>query len=243
MTPIADISNVAGLLEVLQDHRAASDIWYRGQSYVEWKLLPSLGRTPETLAKETNLIARFKQSASLLLQPLPANDWEWLTIMQHYRVPTRLLDWTESPLVALYFAVDESDSRDGSLWVLNPAQLNLESNIKPDIDGYIPYLGEELTENYLPEKLQSERFSKLDPIAVIGPRNNPRMQAQLGVFTVIHREAKPIECIGARRHVTKFRVPGDAKSHIRKELSTLSLNKFQLFPDLQSLGDILRSEI
>ncbi len=58
--------------------------------------------------------------------------WEWISLAQHYRVPTRLLDWSENPLVALYFAVEvDEDSNgaqvDGRVWALNPLQLNQSS--------------------------------------------------------------------------------------------------------------------
>ena len=53
------------------------------------------------------LIKRFKQNAFQFLDLVPKDEWEWIFLMQHYRVPTRLLDWTESPLIGLYFAVSD----------------------------------------------------------------------------------------------------------------------------------------
>ena len=235
----ADISNIAELLAALRENLEGSVYWYRGQSDVSWRLLPSLARENDGLMRETHLIAQFKQSASLLLNPIPSNDWEWLTVMQHYRVPTRLLDWSESPLVALYFAVQDHSDSDGALWILDPTKLNLESRISPDYDRYIPYLNERTTENYLPDSLRSESMTKLRPIAVIAPRNTPRMQAQLGVFTVSHRDPTPIEEVGSRQHVRKYRIPSGAKATLRTELELLSFNRFQLFPGLQSLGELL----
>ena len=52
--------------------------------------------------------------------------------MQHYGVPTRLLDWTENPLVGLYFAteqVDETETQDAALWMLRPSALNINANV------------------------------------------------------------------------------------------------------------------
>ena len=239
MQPPADISNVSDLISALKENSSSAANWYRGQSNADWKLLPSLARDPDDLKRESDLIARFKQNASLLLPSYPNSDWEWLTIMQHHRVPTRLLDWTESPLVALYFAVVPHAQTDGALWVLDPTRLNLVSHISPEYDGYIPNFDDNVTNNYLPSTLRAEQMTKLEPIAVMGPRNTPRMQAQLGVFTVIHRDSIAIEQVGDRQHVKKFKIPHGAKSTLRNELSLLAINKFQLFPDLESLGDIL----
>ena len=236
------ISSVSDLLSALEGHSPSSSFWYRGQSNEDWGLLPSLARESDGLNREWDLIAKFKQNASLLLTPLPRNDWEWLTIMQHHRVPTRLLDWTESPLVALYFAVTPANDFDGALWILQPTMLNRVSNIYPDYDNYIPNFDEQLTESYSPSSLRAERVTKLEPIAIIGPRNTPRMQAQLGVFTVIHREATAVEEVGDGQHVRKFLIPFDAKKTLMKQLSSLSVNKFQLFPDLQSLGELLKGD-
>ena len=237
-----EITSVSDLLSALAEHVSSSSYWYRGQSNESWTLLPGLAREPDGLNREWDLIAKFKQNASLLLTPVPRNDWEWLTIMQHHRVPTRLLDWTESPLVALYFAVAARDHYDGGFWILEPTRLNRVSRITPDYDNYIPNFEDQLTESYSPSSLRAERMTKQEPIAVIGPRNTPRMQAQLGVFTVIHREPTAVEQVGDGTHVRKWLVPNGAKKTLREQLSSLAINKFQLFPDLESLGELLKGD-
>ncbi len=233
-----DITSIFDLIDVLGGSSTKAS-WYRGHSEVDWSLLPKLAREPDGLKREGDITSRFRQSASLLLQPRPRTDWEWLTVMQHYGVPTRLLDWTESPLVALYFVIAECRACDGALWVLDPTQLNQHSGISPDYDRYIPSFGDETTNNYLPSSLRAEAMTRLDPIAVIGPRNTPRMQAQLGVFTVMHRDPIPVECVANGKHIRKFRVPQSAKDNLRDELALLAIGKFQLFPEVESLGDML----
>ena len=235
------IENLRDLLTQLkEDLSPDTTYWYRGHGKSKWTLLPFLARDPSRLKCEADLIAKFQQNAVLLLQPLPDSEWAWLTIMQHHGVPTRLLDWTESPLVGLYFAVERHDDEPGALWVLNPTELNLCANIKRDLASYIPTFEDTELENYKASVLQSETSSHLNPAAVIGRRNTPRMQAQLGVHTVIQRDPIAIEEMPGQKHAWKYIIPAPAKQTIRRELSLLAFGKFQLFPELQTLGESLK---
>ena len=237
------INCVGELIERLKVHTKGVDAptWFRGQSKSEWPLVPKLLRSTVPQS-EIYLISRFKQNATLLLSRPPRNDFEWLFLMQHHSMPTRLLDWTESPLVALYFAVTENQTDEGALWVLLPTALNEKSNYRPDYPLEIPSFEDEDLKNYLPETVASEHRSRLFPSAAIAPRNSPRMQSQQGVFTISHREATPIEDVGAvgspRDHVWRYFIPPGSKDTLLSELKILGITRFQLFPELDSLSHI-----
>lgn len=218
-------------------------IWYRGQSNVTYKLLPLSVR--KKYDSEMSLIKKFKQDAMLLVNPRPVNTFEWLFIMRHYGVPTRLIDWSESPLSALYFSVisENNTDKDGALWALLPLELNKEGGRLFDDPDTLPSFEEDDIMNiYDPENFSKDKTEGVLPIAFIAPRNTPRMQSQLSVFTIHHRQSIALEDIGSRVHIWRYCVPKECKEAIKKELSLLGMGKFQMFPELQSIGEILQGD-
>ena len=235
------IRKIGDLLKVLDDQlEDNSSVWFRGQSDSTWKLIPGLVRQGATPADESMLIKRFKQNAVPHLQSNPSTEWEWLFLMQHHGLRTRLLDWTESPLVGLFFAVDDPDFRkkDATLWCIDPIALNYNANISFENRSEIPAFDyDRILNNYLPTTMERERQSILLPIAAIASRNSPRIAAQLGTFTINHRGSTPIEEVGDGKHAWRIRIPASAKLKISKELRHLRHTRLTLFPDLDSVAN------
>ena len=213
--------------------------WFRGQPRSSWGLVPSLARKAKTSAAETALIKRFKQNALTHLSDRPASEWEWMFLMQHYRLPTRLLDWTESPLVALYFAIENTKHKnyDAALWCLDPIALNQHANIKFSSNVEIPAFDHDgILDSYLPSQIARETTSELNPIAAIAVRNSPRIAAQLGTFTITHRTHTAVESVADGKHVWRLIVPEAKKINLLRELALLRISNLTLFPELDAVA-------
>jgi hypothetical protein len=238
------IRSLTQLLAALRtDLKGHTDpVWYRGHSTQDWKLVPGFHRLTKP-ASEKDCINKFRQNANLLVEQLPRTDFDWLFVMQHYGVPTRLLDWTESPLVGLYFAVAGHPKADAALWVLKPIQLNIQTTAKADEAKFIPSFEDDQLKNYSTIAVEQGNLTGILPIAVIATRNTARIQAQLGVFTIHHSTKTPVEAIGNTKHVAKYTIPASAKAKIQEDLSLLGFTKFQVFPELASIGDNIRGAL
>ncbi|WP_342249900.1 FRG domain-containing protein [Sphingomonas sp. OTU376] len=122
-------------------------LWYRGHSLKSHKLLPGIlraGRTPqEVFDREKRLLTRFRQR-SLPFWPAgyPQNDWEHLFAMQHYGVPTRLLDWSENLFISVHFALVGAGGTDEPpvIWCLDPIGWNRAAPVLSEFGNAIQVL-------------------------------------------------------------------------------------------------------
>ena len=164
--------------------------------------------------------------------------------MQHHGAPTRLLDWTKSVLVALYFAIEKHEKEDGELWALYPDELNRNN-------GYfglplprckiLNYLAAEPSRNN-PQKLAKDFGLKeipKYPHAIDPPLHFPRMVTQLSAFTIHPRpiEGNTIpEIMKKEEHFVRYIIPSKSKRKLLADLAALGITRMRLFPDLDSLS-------
>lgn len=235
-----EVTSIADLLEKLRgDRPIGQPVWYRGHGNAAWDLNCLLQRHG---GQERTLIKRFKQNALPFVMQRPQSEWEWLFVMQHHSLPTRLLDWSESPLVSLYFAVTDptTEADPCALWCLAPLELNAAGKFRPEHANDIPGFGDdEHLDNYLPSAMAKQQ-QPLPPLAALALRNTPRIQVQHGVFTVNHLELSPLN-EGNPQHLWKYIIPSRAKERVREELALMNITKLSLFPELNNVAEHAKS--
>lgn len=241
---IGSLSDLIGHLK--NDLPAGRPTWFRGQRDAAWRLEPNIKRHGGAEA-ERALFKRFKQNALSQVPVKPTTEWEWLFIMQHFGLPTRLLDWTESALIGLYFALDGESGTNAdapaALWAMDPIGLNQASKWtglhQADIPGFDD---DEDLSPYLPSQVTRGGFN-LEPVAAIASRNNARIQVQQGVFTIHHKSLDPLDDGARLGHIWRYIVPAAVISELRKDLEMLNLTRLSLFPELQNVANYARDQI
>lgn len=167
-----------------------ADFVFRGHSQVDWELSTSLERTasklnawPEAKDVESLILREFQRRAHHYLDNVPpvGECVEWLALIQHYGGPTRLLDFTHSPYVAAFFAM-ETAGTDAVVWGINQYALLRRAIETFNIDVSVDYLN--INQQYLAVANQAICTKSLDPgMVLVEPhRLNQRMSTQQGTF-------------------------------------------------------------
>jgi hypothetical protein len=248
MTPgrsITDLTELVAAAREIQARFERERAWWRGHADAEWRLEPQAHRRhpehPESQQyyNEIALMGHFVSRApSRSHRPCPDNNdyIGWLSLAQHYGLPTRLLDWTENPLVGAYFAVERPDD-DGCIWALWPSGLNRASGAA---NGLVQIRDDNV------KKIAESAFrgtpSPAEVLAIDGQEIDSRMLAQMSRFT-LHSRLTPLEQTrGNANWLCQFVIPKAAKATISAQVSAFGIRRSNLFPDLASLGTELRSE-
>jgi hypothetical protein len=162
-----------------------------------------------------------------------------MALMRHHGLPTRLLDWTENALVALFFAVFEASESEGFVWALDPWSLNAVSldmhSVPMGTDKVLdPYI---LNTDLVANPLRTVEAQL--PCAFRPRRRSTRMNLQGSVFTVHGRIRDALEEMHALEKLAVWGVsiPSDAKRRIQFELRTAGISPASIYPDLTGLAD------
>ncbi|EDQ02241.1 FRG domain-containing protein [Shewanella benthica] len=240
-------------------------VWYRGSGSQSYKLQPKI-IWDNQLQSESSHCHNFLVSYKQVLNQRIENSWELYGLMQHHGLPTRLLDWTKSPLVALYFAIVQWEGRtdratdDPLVWIIDPYALNgsvigqkivicpdemrLRKANCNDLDNNPTAKIKDL-DDYLPAPLNPNSLGgnrNKPPIALEASFSHNRITNQQGCFTLHGTDETPIDeymhRIDAR--VENIAIDPDSCACLKQELRLYGFDEFFIFQDLDSLSNHLK---
>jgi hypothetical protein len=227
---------------------------FRGHRDVMWRLVPKIARPPfttpaafhldakESLSAERGLYIFFRDFGASMMPDWisQGNDkevsWRKLILAQHHGVPTRLLDWTINPLVALFFAVEgdpelcrasgpnpceycnSTGIHDSAVYVLTKrVGFTVTGLAANDKNGEAPFYGYD------------------DKVGILWPPHiSPRIAAQGSIFTIRKDLGEPID------PDLVVRIRHNHRASIIRELDSLNINRRTLFPDMEGLAEYLK---
>lgn len=241
---VTSVADYATALKALGASGLQRPFWFRGHRESSYRLVPSALRNSSFTANQRTMLKRFMQDAQSFLVDAPTNQWEWLFLAQHHGVPTRLLDWSENALVALFFACEREDAQlegtpreDGHVWVLLPAALNQASGTWTSQHAEdLPLFGVDGNlEKYHPLSLDSPQEPR-KPVAALANRSFRRISYQWGTFTITDQIPALEDQAGSDTFLKRLTISADAKLEILDELRSLGIEERVVYPDLHRLG-------
>jgi hypothetical protein len=155
--------------------------------------------------------------------------------MQHFGAPTRLLDWTDGALLALYFAVREANEMtNAAVWTLDPKWLNQRS---VQIDSIVDWNWEH-TKPYLSEAFSFKKLKPELPVALDPPHIAPRVVAQRSRFTIHGRDPGALDTLAQEpsARLIKLTVSGSSLQQLKLDLALCGIDETTIFPDLEGLA-------
>jgi hypothetical protein len=236
-----DLSNFFGFSKTVSDEWG--DIWYRGHSDGSYLLEPRIIRSASNLEIEQSLSREFVRRAVSFFPDIPQDNYaRWLFIMQHYGIPTRLLDWTESLPIALYFAFARQSKNPPCIWFLNPVKLNLLAIGEDAIPyEYAPPSQEFCRHAFSLDDEDARNISDL-PIGVMPHYFDPRLAAQRACFTIHGIRPLPLDYLlythnptEVQNFLIKAQFNEKSLDKIRQEVAHIVPSSSQIFPDISGL--------
>lgn len=255
--------------------KMGDELWYfRGHTNSNWTLQPKLERAIITY-QEKELYDEFKRTAHLYSESNRKIESrvEWLSLMQHHGAPTRLIDWTRSPYVAAFFAVNDLHVSDNfaAVWAVNMSELykvirqqyEKDARFKPLFSRtYLKYntlLDDDFEGIFLSEWYDENEYKFPSTVMPIAPYyTHPSLTIQQGIYLAQTRlfkddtasqvsfEEALIDTMNGEfdaRWIKKFCLPSKLRPQMLRELNAMNINDATLFPGLDGFAKYLAKKV
>ena len=219
---------------------------FRGQPQ-QWSLLPKLfrygpvkevGRLGGFKSLEARVLNLFKSRADPFLSVVPKSEFDWIVLAQHHGCPTRSLDWTGNPLVALFFASETGDKADGILWSITSFEF-FPHDTADEVLNSFPGKAFAYTPKHVTARITAQAAGFT--IHSLDENGQPiPFQSGADLQSPIYRPFAPNVPAGFVAHAI---VPGACKKTIRNQLHQLSIHREALFPGLDGISDHIKQII
>lgn len=240
------VSTIDELLQFVNNLSGEAGLrpWYRGEENAALTLVPSIQRSQKRLNAERSITNEFYIRAKQILNHAPEkhNYAGWVSLMQHYGLPTRMLDWSQSPLIASFFATEtyrSTPGTDAGVWVLIPENLNEQEGFGHCI---FPIDADTSQEMLLPAFKHTHHNPALRDkiLACHSTENNLRMYSQQAGFTV-HNSQRRLEDICDESTLYKIIIPKDRKKYFIDSLKAFGITESFIYPDLDHISNDLKN--
>ena len=243
------------------------DFFYRGLNDSAHELLPNIYREtideytknthPTFLALEYEILCHFIKEASCYISRIEKDDYlPWLVYAQHFGAPTRLLDFTSNPLVALFFCCKDEQKKDGVVWVLNGTNYQQFISQKSEyLKGKKKFSRQQILNDilqnikdkkspcmeypctYLPYYIDQRMVAQESRFLIWGSNNSPLGDmVESNNYMVINKQSVRSECLPDTRFLFKITILNSCKRQITEQLGSMGINEKSIFPGIDSIG-------
>ncbi len=254
------LSTIDDVLKMLNDqqfdekiHRHRSPYFYRGLANSSYNLTTTIQRNcgKQQTALEDSILRNFAKYAADVNPNVNKSVWTQLTLGQHHGLPTRLMDWSYSPLVGLHFAVDEGNpaelsKHDCTVWRINNNDLlkTLPPDYLAELDNAFVYTLD-MINSLAPNLARYDTDMKAaDSMVMIEPPSiDQRIINQYSYFTVIPAHITCVEDFFARRmpDTVRYVIDKDIRWELRDLLDHMNINARIIYPGLDGIAKWLTS--
>lgn len=234
---------ISEIQRIKDDKKLNYLLWFRGHSDKGWDLIPSVQRGNYAKEEVEQFMANdFYMRACVSMKERPSQNYcGWITMMQHFGLPTRLLDWSLSPLIALFFATNDYEKypdKDGCIWILRPGLLNeLE-----EFGSYIYPMDKYTVVDMIKPAFKTTRnnMAVKDKIIACYPvEYNMRIYTQQSAFTV-HNSKRKITDFKNENLLKQYIIPAKYKKEILSELNICGITLRNVYPDIEHIAQELK---